>query len=189
MSTTKKAANTSEAVPDIKESSIPAAKNAAMSAAEKLRKMYEAQSIEAKDFSLKDLFSLSASVKPYQNEDGTATLHVKGIASKFVPKYCNENNRGYHTTLYLTDGKKTGAFSNALLQFAEFFFGAAGVELNEYARVTFDGEVEILISKVDLAGSKTTYNIEYVGGEFTGLERLGGAANYAALLPATDAID
>jgi hypothetical protein len=146
---------------------------------ENLKKMHDAQRIENKDFSLKHLFVLSNATinkltKPYQQEDGSAILPVVGLASKYVRKYDNENNPGYHTTVYLKDGKKTGAFSTALYEFAQYFYEQAGMGGDStFKKLEFNGCMNVKVTKVDLDGGHTTYNFEIVEGDVTGATLIG----------------
>jgi hypothetical protein len=135
-------------------------------AIDKLKKMHSAVSIESKDFSLKEIFA---------GKETEAVLIVTGLASKFVPKYHSDSNYGYHTMIYLIDGKKTGAFSNALYEFAKFFYIGAQLDPNaEFNKIMFtDGFIQVRVSKVDLGKGKTTYNFEILDGEVDKIERIG----------------
>jgi hypothetical protein len=151
------------------------------SVVDKLKKMHSARAIEQKDFSLKDLF-------PAGTE--SVDLEVIGLASKFVPKYCNENNAGYHTMIYLKDGKKTGAFSNALFEFARFFYEGVGLDLDStFNKVEFanGGFLKVRVSEVPLDKKKSTYNFEIVEGEINGFSRMGKLESQNPLLIAAGA--
>jgi len=158
---------------------------------DQMKKLYEGQAVAKKDFNLKHLFTTeNKTAKKYQKDDGTAELSVISIASKYVRKYDNEanGNRGFHTTLELANGEKTGAFSSALLAFAEFFYDLAGLPVDDYRRVEFDKPVTVKVTKVDLSEGKTTYNFELIGGDVTKLTRMGGAAQYASIISAADMV-
>jgi hypothetical protein len=158
---------------------------------EMLKKQHDARRIVNKDFSIKNLFEISSKeinkkTKPYQQEDGTAIIPVIGIASKYVPKYDNGSNPGYHTTLYLKDGIITGAFSTAAHDLANFFFAAAGLDTEaEFNQLMFasGNVVNVRVSKIEFSGTnekgeteaRKTYNFEILDGEITGAERLGFA--------------
>lgn len=139
-------------------------------AIENLKRMYSAQAIEAKDISLQDLVNK-------EGKDGSIVIRINGIASKFVKKYASENNYGYHTMLYMIDGRKTGAFSNALYDFARFLY--AGAKLNtdaEFNKIEFpeDGFLEIKVTVIKLDSKKSTYNFEIVDGLVDKVARIGG---------------
>lgn len=150
-------------------------------AIDKIKKLHSAMSIERKDISLKDLVSKEA------EKDGTVTVEIIGFASKFVPKYHNENNQGYHTMIYLKDGRKTGAFSNALYDFARFFYEGAGMDTTaEFNKLMLaeNGFLKVKVSPVKLDGGKSTYNFEIVDGDVdtSKLERIGAIAGNTPLL-------
>jgi len=145
---------------------------------EMLKKMHNAQMIERKDISLQDLVN-------QEGKAGELTTEVVGFASKLVPKYKNDDNQGYHTTVYLKDGRITGAFSNALHEFANFFYEKAGLDIDQtFNKVTFpNGSLKLKISVVKLDAKKSTYNFEIVDGEITGIERNNGLGQVSNLLP------
>lgn len=130
--------------------------------------MHAARSVEQKDLSLKDFFT---------GKEKEAVLEITGLASKYVPKYHNENNPGYHTMIYLKDGRKTGAFSNALFEFAKFFYELAGLDVDStFNKLEFpNGVLKVKVIKVDLDKGKTTYNFEIIeeGSELNGVARMG----------------
>lgn len=133
---------------------------------DQIKRAHSARSIEAKDFSLSELFT---------GDVDAVTLKVTGFASKLVDKYVSENNKGYHTMIYLLDGKKTGAFSNALHEFAAFFYENVGLDVNDtFNKVMFpNGHLEVLVSVVQLDKKKSTYNFEILDGEIKGFTKQG----------------
>jgi hypothetical protein len=168
------------------------------SAVANLRKVYASRNVESKDFSLKDLFLAgNKETRPYQQDDGSAILPVVGISSKFVPKYKKDGNLGFCTMLYLDGGKKLSAFASSLLELAEFFFKVTGIELVNYARVDFDGVINIrathqTFNALDPDGnptSRNTYHFDILDGTATRFERIGDEDNYGTLVAAHDGID
>lgn len=143
---------------------------------ENLKKLHSAQAVEKKDFSLADCFD---------SKTKEVVLSITGLASKFVPKYKNENNPGFHTMMYLKDGQKTGAFSTALHEFASFFYEKAGLDPEEkFNKIMFNGSIDVKVSKIALDGGRGTYNFEIIDGDATGAERMGQLAGGGiALLP------
>lgn len=150
-------------------------------AIDKIKKLHSAMSIERKDIALKDLVANEADKKT-----GIAVIEITGIASKYVPKYHNENNQGFHTMLYLKDGRKTGGFSNALLELAQFFYKGAGQDPHStFNKVEFkEGDfVKVGIAVVKLDGGRTTYNFEIIDGVVEhGIERLGQVSDSPLLI-------
>ena len=69
--------------------------------------------------------------------------------------------------IYLEDGRKVGAFSNALYTFAEFFYKGAGLDpASLFNKIDFkDGFIVCKVTKVELDGKKSTYNFEIADGE------------------------
>lgn len=127
-----------------------------MNLLEKIQKLHQQQSIEQKDFSFKDLFKTTDVIE----------LDVKAIQTKLVEKYRTETQEGYYTMLKLTDGKKTGCFSNGLFQFAKFFFNNCGLDSKSvHNEIEFDGYIKVKITKIYLKDAKTTYNFEVIGGD------------------------
>lgn len=148
-------------------------------AIDKIKKLHSAMSIERKDITLQDLVSQEG------NKEGIAIVEITGLASKYVPKYHNENNQGFHTMVYLKDGRKTGGFSNALYDLARFFYDGAGMDATStFNKVEFSsgGFIKVAISKVKLDGGKSTYNFEILDGEVNGVERMGQVTGQAPLL-------
>lgn len=140
---------------------------------DRIKKMHSAVSIEKKDYSFKDLFKDNESV----------TLEIQGLATKFVPKYAKEENAGYHTTVYLKNGEKTGCFSGALLEFANFFYSNANMDTKaDFNKITFDGSIIVKVTKIKLDGGRSTYNFEIVDGVVNGIERMGKLEGQAGLL-------
>lgn len=132
-----------------------------------LKKLHDMTSVEKKDISLKDLVAAAGK---------QCIISVTGFASKLVPKYTSNENRGYHTMVYTVnaDGEeiKTGAFSNALYDFAGFFYKCAGLDTTaDFNKIIFDKPVDVEISVVKLDGGKTTYNFDIVGGEMQQFEK------------------
>lgn len=147
---------------------------AKLSIVEQLKKAHSARSIEQKDLSLKDFFS-----KDVQ----TVTLQITGFASKLVEKYKSDTNAGYHTMIYLKDGKKTGGFSGALYDIAKFFYEAAGLDLNStFNKIELTGYIDVKVSIIDLGKGHTTYNFEILDGVVTGYSRMGKLGNAQPLL-------
>lgn len=150
-------------------------------AIDKIKKLHSAMSIERKDISLKDLVSNEADKKT-----GTVVVDIVGFASKYVPKYHNENNAGMHTMLYLADGRKTGGFSNALFELAQFFYKGAGQDpFAQFNKVEFtQGDfVKVGITHVKLDGGRTTYNFEIVDGMVEhGIEKVGHVSEKPLLI-------
>jgi hypothetical protein len=144
-----------------------------------IKKAHEARRIKQKDYSFKNLFENKAKEKELKvDENGAIVLEVVKIESKYVPKYHNENNQGYITTLTLKNGKTVGAFSNALHEFANFFYEGAGVNLDDtFKKVDIKGAdnkpgfVKVKVTKIDLDGSKSTYEFEVIDGNVEGLTR------------------
>lgn len=153
---------------------------------DQLKKLHQAQAITKKDFSIKALFENNKAAKPYQNDDGTATLEIVGFSSKLVPRYISETNAGYHTTVFLKDGKKTGAFSGALLELASFFYQAAQLDVSApFNQIMFNESdfVKVKVSKVDLSEGHMTYNFELVDGQLDkGVEILGALSGQSVPL-------
>jgi hypothetical protein len=149
---------------------------------ENIKKAHQARSIEKKDFSLTELFT---------GKETETTLKVIGFASKLVEKYKSESNAGFHTMVYLQDGQKTGAFSNALYEFAKFFYEGAGLDADSsFNKVEFpNGHIEVKVSKIDLGKGKTTYNFEIVDGEINGIARMGKLENSAPMLLEAGEVD
>lgn len=139
---------------------------------EKIKKMHSAISIEKKDYSFKDMFK----------ETDVVVLDIKGLATKFVPKYAKEENAGFHTTVYLTNGEKTGCFSGALLEFANFFYSNADMDTKaDFNKITFDGHLQVKVTKIKLDGGRFTYNFDIMGGEVSHIERIGKVEGQALL--------
>lgn len=131
----------------------------------KLQKLYSMNGVESKDLSLKKLFDEEAT-------KGKLEIEVIGIGSKYVAKYDKPDTGclGFHTMLYMRDGRKTGGFSNALHRFASFFFENLGLDpdaSNNHIDLSGDDFIRVKITKVDLPDAKTTYDIEIIGGELT----------------------
>lgn len=149
-------------------------------AIDKIKKLHSAMSIERKDINLRDLVLTEKDKKT-----NILTIDVVGFASKFVAKYCNENNQGYHTMVYLKDGRKTGAFSNALYDFAKFFYEGAGMDTTkDFNKLMLQegGFLKIAVCVVELDAKKTTYNFEIVDGDVSKFERIGTIAGETPLL-------
>jgi len=156
-----------------------------MSKIDQLKKMYSAMAIEKKDISLQDLVN-------QKGKDGVIEVEIVGLASKLVPKYQNATNDGYHTMVYLKDGKKTGGFSNALHQFANFFYEGAGLDTEAaFNRVNFNEKsfIKARISIVKFTDvmdgktvNKTTYNFELLDGDVEKVERIAQFSGNTPLL-------
>lgn len=150
-------------------------------AIENIKKLHSAMSIERKDISLKELVAAEADKK-----SKVLVMNVAGFASKYVPKYHNENNQGFHTMIYLTDGRKTGAFSNALYELAQFFYKGAGLSEHEkFNKIMFNegGFIQIAVTVVELDSKKTTYNFEILDGNVDkGVETMGQISGGTLLL-------
>lgn len=147
---------------------------------EMLKKLHSAQAIEQKDYPLKDLFT---------SKEPTKTLQIVGFASKHVPKYEKEGNAGYHTTIYLSNGERTGCFSSALHDFAKFFYQTAGLDpADTFNKLMFTdgGFISAKVTKIPLAEGRTTYNFELLDGEFVTVERITNNSGGALLLAATN---
>jgi hypothetical protein len=130
---------------------------------DRIKAMHKAETIENKDYSLKQLF---------KNDNDVVQIEVVGLSSKRVPKYISEENDGYHTTLYLKNGEITGCFSGALHEFANFFYRHIGLDTtSDFNKVTFDGFITVKITKIDLKKGRTTYNFEVIDGELRTIER------------------
>jgi hypothetical protein len=155
--------------------------NMANNAIDKIKKLHSAMSIERKDVSLKDLLAQEADKKT-----NVLTIEVTGFASKYVSKYHNENNSGMHTMVYLKDGRKTGAFSNALFELARFFYKGAGLdEFAQFNKIELKdgGFIKLNVALVKLDGGRTTYNFEIVDGNIdAGVEKLGQITNAPLLI-------
>lgn len=132
---------------------------------EKLKKAHQVMSIQKKDLSLKDFF---------QGKETEVEIEVIAISSKYVKKYDKSQTNGslgFHTTLYLKDGRVTGAFSNSLLELARFFYSSVGMNPNEeFNYLSFktesqpDAFIKLLVTKISLDDNKTTYNFKIVDG-------------------------
>jgi hypothetical protein len=147
-------------------------------AIERIKKLHTAMSIERKDISLKDLVAK-------EGKNGAVTIEIVGLASKYVPKYHNENNQGMHTMIYLKDGRKTGAFSNALYDFARFFYEGAQMDTKaEFNKIMFTdkGFLKVNVAVVELEKGKTTYNFEIMDGLVENVERFGNLPGNTPLL-------
>lgn len=154
-----------------------------MNAIDKIMKLHAATSIEKKDIALRDLLIRDG------GKEKTVTVKIKGFASKYVPKYHNENNDGFHTMIYLDDEAKTktGCFSNALHELANFFYQGGGVDISApFKKINFtdDAYIEVKITHVDLDAKKSTYNFEIVGGnvEANKIEMMGQTAGSSPML-------
>lgn len=144
-----------------------------MNAIEKLKKAHQLTSIQKKDFSFKDLFT---------GKKNTAVIEVSAISSKYVGKYDKSNeggSMGFVTVIYLKDGRITSSFSNALLDFARFFYTASGLDISDtmnYLSFKTDsnpeGHLKIEVSKVDIDSSRSTYNFKIVDGQVQKIETL-----------------
>lgn len=145
---------------------------------EMLKKMHSARAIKRKDFSFKHIFEGSVKeIKPDENR--SIILEIIGFESKFVPKYEKDTNSGFHTTIFLKNGKTTGAFSNALNEFANFFYEGAGLDINDtFKKIDFLGAadkagfIKVQVTKIDLDSNKTTYEFVLLDGEVEGLKKL-----------------
>lgn len=150
-------------------------------AIDKIKKLHSAMSIERKDVSLKDLVAQEADKKT-----NIAVLEITGFASKYVPKYHNETNPGVHTMLYLKDGRKTGGFSTALLELAQFFYKGAGQDpFSQFNKVEFtEGDyIKVAVAVVKLDGGRTTYNFEILDGVVEhGIEKVGHVSEKPLLI-------
>lgn len=141
--------------------------NKPTNAIDQLKKLHAAQSIERKDINLKDYVTINAL------KTGVAVMELKGFMSKYVPKYDkpDKGQRGFFTMLYLTDGTKVGAFSEALYDFVSFFYSKApGYSPDgRYFQFNLTGGDTILvdIQTVALDAGKSTYNFQIIGGEMT----------------------
>lgn len=164
----------------------------------KLMNLYATRAVEQKDFTLKEAFQIGCkAAAPYVQEDGSLLLPVIGFASKFVAKYAKDGCAGYHTMIYLADGKKMGAFSNALLRHAEFFYLGTGTTLSDYARIDFDAPIDIRVTleTFDTDDHKggtveaTSYGFDIVGGEATSVRTLGSVEQYTNLIDTVSALD
>lgn len=133
---------------------------------DKIKKMHSAVSIEQKDYSLKEIVNKNTP---------EAILEIKSLSSKFVAKYHKDGNEGYHTTIQTSDGKRTGCFSGALLEFARFFYSNAKMDTtSDFCKITFDGFIKVKVTYVPLDAGRSTYNFEILDGEIKGLELMGG---------------
>jgi hypothetical protein len=135
----------------------PAANNSVF---DKIKKIHDARRVEQKDFSLKDLFKLEKS--------DVVKIRVIGFSSKFVPKYAKETCFGYHTMVYLADGRKTGGFSNALYRFADFYYQLTGAKPDgDFVKLMFPEGcyLDVEISQVEFDNSqKNTYEFNLIDG-------------------------
>lgn len=137
---------------------------ATSSAIDQLKKLHSAQAIERKDISLEKYLAKNA------DENGHATIAIAGFMSKHIPKYekAELGQRGFFTMLYNTDGVKIGAFSNALFEFATFFYSKApGYDENgKFYKWEFtEGDMILVdVSEVNLDGGRSTYNFELLSG-------------------------
>jgi hypothetical protein len=149
------------------------AKTNSMSAIERLKKAHQVMSIQKKDLSLKDFFT---------GKTTEVEMEVIAISSKYVAKYdksAENGSRGFHTTIYLKDGRITGAFSNSLLDLAQFFYKSVGMNPDsEFNYLSFkteqqpDAFIKLLVSKIDL-DQGFTYNFRIQDGIIGQVERIG----------------
>lgn len=160
-----------------------------MTPLEKLKKLHDMQSIKKKDISLRDLIAK-------EGKAGSVVLDVIGFESKFVPKYEQPGKcLGYHTTIFLSDGRTTGCFSNALYELAGFFYKLMPgyTEGLDFYPCHFTGGDVIVIEAetVALADNKSTYNFEVTGqGELSHpVEGIFGATYTGNLLSAVDVME
>lgn len=144
---------------------------------DRIKKLHQAQAIERKDISLKDLVA-------QEGKDGALTIKIKGFASKWVEKYASEDNKGYHTMVYLADGRKTGAFANSLYDLASFFYKGAGLNVGElFNKIDFkDGYIEVKVTTIELDKKKSTYNFEILDGEIGKCDLIGSTKDNDTLL-------
>jgi len=170
-------------------------------AVENLKNLYKSQTVEKKTFSLKDAFTVgNKAAKKYVQDDGSLLFPVIGLASKFVPKYCNANNAGYHTMMYLDGGINTGGFSTALYNFSQTLYQAAKVPYNEYVSVTWDKPILVRVTieafdkEVEKEGKtvmepRTTYHFEIVSGEAENFKWMTSVEQYGTLIASASALE
>jgi hypothetical protein len=149
----------------MKNNTTPAASSGITNAAvEQLKKLHSAQSIERKDISLEKFLAKNG------DDAGHATIAIGGLMSKFVPKYekAETGQRGFFTMIYDTNGLKIGAFSNALYEFASFFYSKLpGYDPDgRFFKFNFVGGDTLIVdvSEVPLDGGRSTYNFEILSG-------------------------
>lgn len=146
-----------------------------------IKSVYSTQSIERKDISLKDLLNK-------EGKNDSIVVNITSFTSKLVPKYKNEHCYGMHTMITISDkikdGKKevervrkTGGFSNALFEFAKFFYNGVGLNpYDDFNKTELVGTgIQTRISIVKLDGGKSTYNFEILDGDVEGFRKMGNA--------------
>ncbi len=163
-----------------------------MSKISQLKKAHQAQAITQDTHTLQDFLSTNKA-KSGKKKD-IATMDVVGLEAKYIPQFDanspmakpDAQGNGYRTRFILSDGSTIGTFSGGAFRFFQFFADLMGQDISNqsFSKIEVQGNILVDVSKVDLDGSKSTYNFEIVeeGSNLEGFQD--GMIGIQELLPA-----